>query len=635
VSGVFGYVGTGAESGPLVVERMGRALLHRPYHVVETAAPTPSVGMGRHAIGLLNRAAQPVRSADGRVWLCLAGEFYHQQARRAELVRDGALPLDADDAALALATYRRHGPAGLSALAGAFAAAIWDDDAGEMVLVNDRYGLYPQYIARTEHGFVFAPEIKAMLTAPGVPRRLDQVSLAQYVRFQQMLGDRTWLEDVRLLPPATILRFRPRDGRLCTERYWDWNRIPDNASTTFDEAVEECARHFQRAVDAMTTPPLQVGVYLSGGLDSRVILGFTREPPATLTFGDPRSRDVVYAAELARRAGSRHHWFPMRDGHWVLEYTDLHFALTEGMHSWMHGHGMSTLDEARRLVDVNLSGWDGGTIMGGSIDFYRDELYRQAPSELDLAQRFFDAFCQRFTWPGLTEAEAASLCRGGRVNGWDRLAFDSLREELAATRQYRPERRADYFYIEQVLRRSLINQVVFTRSAIEVRCPYFDYPFVDFMYSLPDIIRTVPALRRTLITRHLPRLATVPHEKDDRLPHVNPLRYHAHALRQRARSWVHRHGLPIFPARPRLYADYEEYLRTDLRDWAEAILFDPRTQDRGLFDPIAVRALWDRHLAGNELWTIGKIAPMITIELALRTFLDETPMALNGDETRG
>jgi asparagine synthase (glutamine-hydrolysing) len=350
------------------------------------------------------------------------------------------------------------------------------------------------------------------------------------------------------------------------------------------------------------------------------------EPPVTLTFGDPRSRDVVYAAALAQRAGSRHRWFPMRDGRWVLDYADLHLALTEGMHSWMHGHGMSTLDEARRLVDVNLSGWDGGTIMGGSIDFYRDALYRQAPSELDLAQRLFDAFCQRFTWPGLTEAEAASLSGGGACD-WSRLAFDSVREELAATRRYRFERRADYFYIEQVLRRSLINQVVFTRSAIEVRCPYFDYPFVDFMYSLPDGIRTTPALRRAVLTRRLPRLATVPHEKDDRLPHTNPLRYHAHALVQRGKSWIHRHGLPVFPPRPRLYADYEEYLRTDLRDWAEAILFDPQTRERGLFDPTAVRALWERHLGGTELWTIGKIAPLITIELVLRALLDDATCA--------
>ena len=631
MSGVFGYVGASGKPVSPILERMGRAIQHRPYAVVESASPTPFIGLGRLGIGLLNREAQPVRSTNGSVWLCLAGEFYHQEARRTELARAGVLPPSADDAALALAVYQRDGVAGLGTLAGAFTIAIWDDDAGEVVLVNDRYGLYPHYVARTVHGLVFAPEIKGVLAAPGVPRRLDRVSIAQYVRFQQLLGDRTWLEDVRLLPPATILRFRPHDGNLRSDRYWDWNQISDNPTITFNEAVEETTRRFQAAVDAMSAPPLRVGVYLSGGLDSRAILGFLCEPPVTLTFGDPRSRDVVYAAELARRAGSRHRWFPMHDGRWVLEHTDLHFALTEGMHSWMHGHGMSTLDDARRLIDVNLSGWDGGTIMGGSIDFYQDALYRQAPSELDLAQRLFDAFCQRFTWPGLTEAEATSLFGGSRDRGWDRLAFDSLREELAGTRQYRFERRADYFYIEQVLRRSLMNQVVFARSAIEVRCPYFDYPFVEFMYSLPDSIRTTPALRRTVITRRLPHLATVPHDKDDRLPHTNPVRYHAHALRQRAKNWIHRHGLPIFPARPRLYADYEEYLRSDLRSWAEDILFDSRTQERGIFDQDAVRALWDRHVSGAELWTIGKIAPLITIELTLRTMLNDGATAADND----
>lgn len=376
MSGVFGYVGASGESVSPILERMGRAMQHRPYAVVESASPAPSIGLGRLGIGLLNRDPQPVRSSDGRVWVCLAGEFYHHQAHRAELAREGLLSPGADDAALALATYQRDGVEGMAALAGAFTAAIWNDDSGELLLVNDRYGLYPHYVARTAHGLVFAPEIKGVLAAPGVPRRLDRVSIAQYVRFQQLLGDRTWLEDVRLLPPATILRFRLHDGNLRADRYWDWNHIPDNPTITFNEAVEETTRRFQAAVDAMSAPPLRVGVYLSGGLDSRAILGFLREPPVTLTFGDPRSRDVVYAAELARRAGSRHRWFPLRDGRWVLEHTDLHFALIEGMHSWMHGHGMSTLDAARRLIDVNLSGWDGGTIMGGSIDFYQDSTLR-------------------------------------------------------------------------------------------------------------------------------------------------------------------------------------------------------------------------------------------------------------------
>lgn len=72
---------------------------------------------------------------------------------------------------------------------------------------------------------------------------------------------------------------------------------------------------------------------------------------------------------------------------------------------------------------------------------------------------------------------------------------------------------------------------------------------------------------------------------------------------------------------------YEHYLRTDLRAWSEGILFDGRLNERELFDSTAVRALWERHQRGNELWTIGKIAPLISVELVIRALLDEPPEA--------
>jgi asparagine synthase (glutamine-hydrolysing) len=221
------------------------------------------------------------------------------------------------------------------------------------VLVNDRFGLYPLYFSRIGDAFAFAPEIKGVLCAPNVARRLNQTAIAEYTRFQQLLGDKTWFEDVTLLPPASLLRYRPHDGQLTLERYWDWDAIGHQPAIDFDEAVDECIRLFQRAVDEMARPPRRVGVYLSGGLDGRTILGFLDQqapPVTTITYGAPGCRDVVYAAELARRAGSRHHWFPLHDGRWILEQAPLHLALTR-MHSWMHAHGMSTLP-GPTLIDV-------------------------------------------------------------------------------------------------------------------------------------------------------------------------------------------------------------------------------------------------------------------------------------------
>ncbi len=625
LSGVFGQVATrGGDSNPGVVERMAGCLRHHDWHVVETASPDPAVAAGRVGIGIFNREPQPERSADGAISLWLSGEFHHARDTRARLVNLGAIAPGASNAALALAVYHRDGPSGLTQLQGTFLIAVWDGRTREFLIVNDRFGLYSLFYAHAGGALTFAPEIKAVLCAPAVPRTLDRVAVAQFVRFQQALSDRTWLEEVRLLPPASLLRYRPDDDRLMLEKYWDWNDIGWQSSITFGEAVEGCVAVFQRAIDTMTQPPHRLGIFLSGGLDGRAILGFTRPsvPVTTVTYGAEGCRDVVYAARLARIARRPHKWVPFEDGRWVQAHASLHVALTSGLHGWTNAHGISILPEVRRLIDVNLSGYDGSTTLGAVLDGHNDSAYRDATTEADLVRSFYKGYCQEFTWPGLTDVEAEHLLGGRGARDLLPLALDSLRAELKSIGPLPPGRRGDFFYLTHALRRSFQDQLTVQRSAIEVRCPFFDYAFADFIYSLPTHIRINPVFQRAVLTKRMPRLVLVPYERNNRLPHSNPWVYHSYALVQRVKHRINRHVAPIFRDRPRLYADYENYLRTDLRQWAEAILFDPRTLARGLFNPDAVRALWERHLSGAEQWTIGKVAPLISIELALRHLFD-------------
>lgn len=626
MSGVFGHFG-GSEGQALeVVRAMGTCMRHDERMTLEFAPMHPSGALGRIGIGIFNRSSQPVVAAGGAVQLCLCGEFYHQERRRAALVRDGALAPAANDAELALQVYLADGAEGLASLEGAFLVAVWDARLGILSLVNDRFGLYPHYYAHVGATLSFAPAIKGVLAAPTVPRRLDLIAVAEYTRFQQLLDERTWIEDVHLLPPASILSYRPLSDQFTLHRYWDWDKIVALAGVSFDEAVEETVRLFQRAVDAMSRPPHRVGVYLSGGLDGRTILGFldAATPVTTLTFGVEGCRDVVYAAALARRARRPHVWVPLVDGRWVITHADQHLRLTEGLHSWMHAHGMSTLEQARRLIDVNLSGWDGGTTMGGRIDEYHtDADYRHAPDEQTFVHRLYEGFCQAFTWPGLSEAEAEALFVRPGCTELAGLARESFGAALARTAHYAPPYRADYFYLMQHVRRSTQQMLVFQRSAIEVRCPFFDYDLINFLYALPEHIRCTPNFHRAVITRRMPALTRVPHEKTDELPHSSPLVRGAHRTLQRAKRVVNRLAGPVFPIRPRLYADYENYLRTDLRLWAEDVLFDRRTTERGLFNPAEVRRLWEHHLRGEKLWTIGKLAPLLTIELVIRSLVEE------------
>lgn len=619
MSGLFGFCSQAGHSDvDDILRRMGQAMRHQPYFILETCVLSPRAGVGRLGIGIFNRQPQPVWDSTRTIALWLCGEFYYEDQRRARWVREGLLSPDADDAAYALQVYLQEGVGGLTKLEGQFLIAVWDGRSEELILVNDRFGIYPHYYAHQRGQFIFAPEIKGVLSSSGIPAQLDHVAIAQFTRFQQLLGDRTWFEDIHLLLPSIILRYNLNDDRLRIERYWDWDAIGLRSHISFEEAVNEAIRLFQRSIDARIQGGYRIGVYLSGGMDSRMILGFIggKIPVTTITFGQRRCRDVVYAEKIARRAGSSHHWFELKDGRWILEYVDLHMALVEGMQSWVHMHGISTLQAARKWIDINLSGWDGGTVFRGRLTSYgQDPFYRHALSEVDLLQRLYEAFCQHFTWPGLTEGEAASLFCQPK---WRDLAFDSLREELSCTTHYPSDRRVDYFYIQQVDRRQFQGQIVFQRSAFEVRCPFFDYSLIDFIYSLPSSIRNGPWLSRWVLTRRAPSLALVPYDLDNRLPHA-----HLHtlsALWQRGISWINRHIAPIFPELFTLYADYEEYLRTDLREWAEDLLFGPQALSRGFFNEEAVRALWRRHLSGQELWTIGKIAPLMNIELMLRHF---------------
>ncbi len=626
MSGLFGYFG--AADAPLeIAQRMGARMCHTPRMRTDAAQVAPDGAIGRISIGLLNAAPQPVRAGDDGCALWLCGEFYHADEQRRALVHAGLLEAGADDSALALATFRRDGAAGLAQLNGAFVAAVWEPASEKLTLVNDRFGLYPHYYSTAGGAFVFAPEIKGVVAAPAIPRRVDLTAVAEYSRFQQLLGERTWLEDVHLLPRGSILRFDVRSRRLEQTRYWDWDAIQPAPPMRFGEAAEETGRLFQRAVDAMIQPPLRVGVYLSGGLDGRTILGCIppQTPVATVTYGQEGCRDVLYAAQLAQRAGRPHRWFPFAGGRWVEEQSALHLALTEGMHGWMHGHGMSTLDEAAALMDVNLSGWDGGTTLGGRMDEYAtDHALRHPPDEAARAARLYAAFCHTLTWPGLTDDEAAALAAPPGRADLPARAHASFDDAVAATAHYPQPYRSDFFYIDQHVLRSTHSMIVFQRAVMEVRCPYFDYALMDFLYSLPETIFAGPRLHRTVLTQRAPALARVPNEKDNRLPHSSSLMRGAHASYHRAqRAAARLAGRPIVD-RPRLYADYETYLRTDLRAWAEAILFDERTLARGFFNPSAVRALWERHLRGDELWTIGKIAPLITIELVMRSLLDES-----------
>jgi asparagine synthase (glutamine-hydrolysing) len=612
MSGVFGVIAPERQLNiQALVSKMAAVMSHREWFVTESMVDHEAdVAIGRVGIGIFNKSPQPVWNSTRTVALVMAGEIYNANKSATQ-----------SDEQLALALYEQYGENFVKQLNGAFIIGIWDKPRQQLFIVNDRFGLYPLYYAHHNGKFLFAPEMKGILCDHTFSRRLDLAALAQYIRFQQLLGERTFFEDIQVLPPASLLIYDLSTSSFNIKPYWTFADIPYRPEVSFGEAVEETGRLFRKAVQRLSSDVYRPGVYLSGGLDSRVILGMIeRRPVVSLTYGLHNCRDVYYAQRVAQAVGSEHHWFDLPDGEWIKEYADFHLNLTEGFHSWIHAHGINTLAQARQLIDVNLTGWDGGTVMGHQDSI--EPLQNSAVDDMALTTRLFYLFNQKYTWPSTTEAEEKLLYTATLGRQMWGVAFDSFRGELSRYFNYRPDVRSEYFYLRNHCGRSTQNLVTFTRSHVEVRFPFFDYDLFDFLYSLPAAMRGHRLLYRAMLQRELPRLAYIPYGLDEFLPTTYPIIREAHAAIVKFRRRFNRHVWPIFPDHFTLYADYENYLRYELREWAEAILFDPHTTNRGIFNPAMLRSLMDRHLSGREEWTIGKIAPLITYEMMLRRFYD-------------
>src|SRR5262249_28100305 len=157
------------------------------------------------------------------------------------------------------------------------------------------------------------------------------------------------------------------------------------------------------------------------------------------------------------------------------------------------------MPDAREKIDVNLTGWDGGTVMGDSDTIEPLQIY--SVDEAALMTRLFYLFNQKYTWPSIDEAEEGFLYCDPIYKQIRTRAFESFREEMSKYLHYRPDVRGGYFYIRNHCGRLTHNFITFTRSHIEVRFPFFNYELFDFLYSIPAEIRGNKTLYRALIQR--------------------------------------------------------------------------------------------------------------------------------------
>lgn len=391
--GIAGYINLqGEPTSPVIIKRMTDEIVHRgPDGEGQWIEDNVALGHRRLAIIDLSPAGhQPMISTDHRYVLSYNGEIYNFRELRAELESAGYWFRSQTDTEVLLHAYAEWGEGCLDRFNGMFAFAIWDRKEKSLFMARDRYGIKPLYYARQGHLFAFGSEQKAILTLPNFERRLDKRALLEYFTFQNLFTDRTLLEDMHLLPGGHCARLNLADDTpvLKITRYWDYRfREPDHPARK-EEYLEELDRLFRQAVNRQLVGDVELGSYLSGGMDSGSItaiaaLSFPNLKTFTCGFDLSSASGIELAFDERPRAEAMSARFKTEHYEMVLKAGDMERCLPRvARHLEEPRVGQSypnyyAAKLASKFVKVVLSGSGGDELFGG----YPWRYYRAAVNQ--------------------------------------------------------------------------------------------------------------------------------------------------------------------------------------------------------------------------------------------------------------
>jgi asparagine synthase (glutamine-hydrolysing) len=299
----------GAPVGKNILRAMTARLVHRGPDA-EGFWTNDAIGFGHRRLSIidLGGSVQPMASTDGSCHITFNGEILNYRSLRQRI----AYPYrTSGDTETILAGYMADGEAFFSDLEGQFAFALYDARDNALLLARDRVGILPLYYYIDSEMFAFASEIKALLPALHAAK-VDTLSLDAYLSRRAVPAPYTLFEGIRKLPPAHTLRVGER-GIERERRYWSFPS-PSRTRTPPQEAVAELASKLREAVAASLVADVPVGAYLSGGVDSSLIVALMSELRGgaevrtfSAGFGDPRHDELPYARQVSALLGTEHH----------------------------------------------------------------------------------------------------------------------------------------------------------------------------------------------------------------------------------------------------------------------------------------------------------------------------------------
>jgi asparagine synthase (glutamine-hydrolysing) len=229
------------------------------------------IGFGHRRLSIIDLSPlghQPMQNDGGSLVITYNGEVYNYPNIKMELEAKGYKFHSKTDTEVILKSYEEWGEDCVHKFNGMFAFAIWDNKENKLFLARDRYGIKPLYYYYKNGVFIFGSEIKSILKHPDVSVRVSMPALNEYFSFQNIFSDLTLFDGIRLLPPANTLSIKLGSvNSFQQKRYWDYD-FRDGEHLDEEECYKELTRLFEQAVNRQLIGDVEIGSYLSGGIDS-------------------------------------------------------------------------------------------------------------------------------------------------------------------------------------------------------------------------------------------------------------------------------------------------------------------------------------------------------------------------------
>jgi asparagine synthase (glutamine-hydrolysing) len=467
----------------------------------------------------LSGGDQPFVTEDGDTAIAFNGEIYNHREIRRELEGLGHRFRSHCDTETVLRAFLQWDTQCFSRMRGMFAAALWTESSGRLVLARDRMGIKPLYYCERGGDLYFGSELKAILEHPEVPRLLDLEALDTYLSVNYSPGPRTLIQGIVKVPPGHLLEWRR--GRARVEAWWKCPAGPPRRRS-LEDAKEELDGLLNDSVREHMVSDVPLGVWASGGLDSSTILHYAaahcpgRLKTFSVSFAGRSFDESKYFREVARVYGTDHHEFDLNPDvelQSAIEdfayYSDEPSADAGALPVWY----LSRM--SRRHVTVALSGEGADELFGGYATYLADELarpFRLTPSPLRrlllrtldrcmpvsdekigleymlkrwIEGSWLDPDEAHFFWNGTFSPEQLRRLRPGTKGSGLRALAERLGIDAPGVERYL---RIDqnYYLPDDILYKT--DRMSMAHS-LEVRPPFLDHRIVEFAASLPSSLK--------------------------------------------------------------------------------------------------------------------------------------------------